>query len=131
MRNYSWSMILHSFMLSKMQSFQQKIWIIVELKLVIENSSGKQIFTQIQPNKRIKTFSINIHKKKKNLPLFFNQSSVIQTTSQKHFGMVLGSQHDFKEHLQNILNKLSKITSLPRKLQNVLPRSSLLKLRWC
>lgn len=75
-----------------------------------------------------KKFQYKYPKKKKNL-LFFNQSSVIPTTSQKHFGMVLGSQHDFKKHLQNTLNKVSKITSLPRKLQKVLPRSSLLKLR--
>ena len=77
-----------------------------------------------------KKFQYKYPKKKKNLP-FFNQSSVIPTTSQKHFGMVLGSQDDFKKHLQNTLNKVSKITSLPRKLQKVLPRSSLLKLRWC
>ena len=36
------------------------------------------------------------------------------------------SQLDFKEHLQNIFNKVDKITSLLWKLQNVLLRFSLL-----
>lgn len=36
-------------------------------------------------------------------PLFFNQSSVIQTIS-----MVQDIQHDFKEDLQNTLKKISR-----------------------
>lgn len=58
--------------------------------------------------------------------LFSNQVSVTQTISQKHLGTILHSQLDFKEHLQNIFNKVGKITSLLWKLQNVLLRFSLL-----
>ena len=35
--------------------------------------------------------------------LFFDESSVIQTTSQKHLGMNQDSQIDFKDYLQNTL----------------------------
>ena len=65
-------------------------------------------------------------KQKQNHPAtFFNSSSVIPTTSQKRLRIVLHSQTDFKKHLQNMSNKISKIISFPRKLQNALLRSSL------
>lgn len=58
---------------------------------------------------------------------FFSRSFVIQPISRKDLGMVLGSQLNYRKHLQSTLNKLRKITSLLQKIQNVFPRSSLLK----
>ena len=58
--------------------------------------------------------------------LFFNNSSVIQAPSQKHLGLFLDNRLDFQEHLKIVLNKVNKMIGLLRKLQNVLPRPSLL-----
>ena len=58
--------------------------------------------------------------------LFFNNNPVHETATQKHFGMFLSSKLNFQEHFQNILNKVNKNTGLLRKLQNTLPRPSLL-----
>lgn len=64
--------------------------------------------------------------KQNHLPFFSNQSSAIQTTSQKPLVLVLESQLDFNEYLQNTLNKVSIVTSFFSELQDVLLRSSLL-----
>ena len=58
--------------------------------------------------------------------LFFNNNPVHETATQKHLGMFLNSKLNFQEHFQNILNKVNKNTGLLQKLQNTLPRPSLL-----
>ena len=40
--------------------------------------------------------------------------------------MFLDSKLDFKEHIQNVFNKVSKTTGLLRKLQKILPRPPLI-----
>ena len=59
-------------------------------------------------------------------PLSFNNDNVSQTSSQKHLGLTLDNRLTFDEHLTNVSNKISKTIGLLRKLQNVLPRPTLL-----
>ena len=58
--------------------------------------------------------------------LISNYNTVSLTESEKHFGIVLDSQSDFKEHLEIMFKKVSKTTGLLRKLQNLLLRKSLI-----
>ena len=58
--------------------------------------------------------------------LTFNGTSIPQSEIQKHLGMFLDSKLDFKEHAQNVLNKVSKTIGLLRKLQKILPRLPLI-----
>ena len=58
--------------------------------------------------------------------LRFNGTSFTQSEIQKHLGMFLDSKLDFKEHIQNVFNKVSKTTGLLRKLQKILPRPPLI-----
>ena len=58
--------------------------------------------------------------------LMFNGPSVIQSEIQKHLGMFLDSKLHFKEHIQNVLNKVSKTIGLLCKLENFLPRPPLI-----
>ena len=50
----------------------------------------------------------------------------IQSEIQKHSGMLLDSKADFKEHVQNVINKFSKTIGLLRKFQQISQRSSLI-----
>ena len=52
------------------------------------------------------------------VPLFYQ--------SQKHLGIILNTKLNFQEHIKNILTKDNKTIGLLRKLQNILPRASLL-----
>ena len=58
--------------------------------------------------------------------LMFNGTSVTQTEIQKHLGMFLDSNLDFKEHIKNVLNKVSKTIGMLRKLQKIKPRPPLI-----
>ena len=58
------------------------------------------------------------------LPLVFNNNNVIQTTSQKHLGIILDTRLSFEKHLEIVLCKINKIIGLIRKLQNLLPRTA-------
>ena len=58
--------------------------------------------------------------------LIFNYNTASLTESHKHLGIVLDSRLDFKEHLEIIFKKNSKTIGLLRKLQNLLPRKSLI-----
>ena len=60
------------------------------------------------------------------LSIYFNNKSVKQVPSQKHLGLILDNKLNFQEHLKNILNKVDKTIGLLQKLQNILPRESLL-----
>ena len=66
--------------------------------------------------------------KSNHLSLTFNGTSITQSEIQKHLGMFLDSKLDFKEHKQNVLNKVSKTIELLRQLQKVLPRPPLIKI---
>ena len=58
--------------------------------------------------------------------LIFNDNPVHQVALQKHLGMFLDYKLNFEEHLKTIVNKINKTIGLLRKLQNFLPRKSLL-----
>ena len=59
-------------------------------------------------------------------PLVFNNTSVSQSSSQKHLGVILDSKLIFDEHLKLISLKIIKTLGLLRKLHNLLPRSTLI-----
>ena len=59
-------------------------------------------------------------------PLYFNQNLVKSSLTHKHLGMILDTRLDFNLHLKNVQNKLNKAIVLLRKLQNTLPRTSLI-----
>ena len=59
--------------------------------------------------------------------LVFNNNPVHENAAQKHIGMFLDFKLNFQEHFQNMLNKVNnKTIELLPKLQNTLPRPSLL-----
>ena len=58
--------------------------------------------------------------------LIFSYNTASLTESHKHLGIVLDSRLDFKEHLEIIFKKVSKTIGLLLKLQNLLPRKSLI-----
>ena len=60
--------------------------------------------------------------------LVFNNNNVIQTTSQKHLGIILDTRLSFEKHLETVLCKINKTIGLIRKLQNLLPRTALITL---
>ena len=59
-------------------------------------------------------------------PLVFNNTSVSQSSSQKHLSVILDSKLIFDEHLKMVSLKISKTLGLLRKLHNLLPRSALI-----
>ena len=59
-------------------------------------------------------------------PLTFNSIPVAQTNCQKHLGMPLDKKLHFDEHLSKVESKVNKTIGIIRKLQNVLPRPTLL-----
>ena len=52
--------------------------------------------------------------------LMLNGTTATQSEIQKHLGMFLVSKLDFKEHIENVLNKVSRIIALLRKPQKSL-----------
>ena len=73
---------------------------------------------------------VNFSRKSKAIshpPLVFNNNS-IQTTSQKHFGIILDTRFSFEKHLETVLCKINKTIILIRKLQNLLSRTALITL---
>ena len=72
-------------------------------------------------NKQAQEIIFSCRLQKSNHPsLTFNGTSVTQSEIQKHLGMFLDSKLDFKEYIQNVLNKVSKTVGLLRKLQKIL-----------
>ena len=57
---------------------------------------------------------------------YFSNNPIKSVSSQKHLGMILDTKLNFKEHIKNILTKVNKTIGLLPKLQNILPRGSLL-----
>ena len=64
--------------------------------------------------------------KSNHLSLTFNGTSITQSEIQKHLGMFLDSKLDFKEHIQNVLNKVSKTIGLYENFKKNLPRPPLI-----
>ena len=60
--------------------------------------------------------------------LTFDNSPVIKTTHYKHLGLILDEKLIFEEHLKEKMSKAYKGIAVPRKLQNIVPRNSLLKI---
>ena len=58
--------------------------------------------------------------------LYFNENLVKSSSTQKHVGMILDTKLDFSMHLKNVQNKVNKTIALLRKLQDTLPRASLI-----
>ena len=59
-------------------------------------------------------------------PLVFNNTSVSQSSSEKHLGVMFESKLIFDKHLKMISLKICKILGLLRKLRNLPPRSALI-----
>ena len=58
--------------------------------------------------------------------LTFDNCPVIKTTHHKHLGLILDEKLNFKEHLKEKMFKALKGIAVLRKLQNIIPRNSLL-----
>ena len=58
--------------------------------------------------------------------LTFDNCPVIKTTHHKHLGLILDEKLNFKEHLKEKMSKAYKGMAVLRKLQNIIPRNSLL-----
>ena len=61
-------------------------------------------------------------------PLAFNNTNVTQSIYQKHLGMILDSKLTFENHIIMVTTKINKTIGLLRKLQNLLPRTALIKI---
>ena len=59
-------------------------------------------------------------------PLVFNNNIVSEVNSQIYLGITLDFKLTFEEHLLNIFKKVNKTIGLSRKLQNFLPRTTLI-----
>ena len=59
-------------------------------------------------------------------PLYFNQNLIKSSSTHKHLGMILNTRLDFNLQLKNVQNKVNKTIGLLRKVQNTLPRTSLI-----
>ena len=53
---------------------------------------------------------------------------MLQTSSQKHFGIILDNHLNFDEQIKMVFRKISKTIGLIRKLHNFLPRAALMTL---
>ena len=59
-------------------------------------------------------------------PIFFNNKPAQQVSSRKHLGFILDTSLTFDEHITTTTSKVSKSIGLLQKLNNCLPRSSLI-----
>ena len=59
-------------------------------------------------------------------PLYFNKNIAISSSTHKHLGMILDTKLDFSLHLKNVQSKVNKTIGLLPKLQDTLPRTSLI-----
>ena len=59
-------------------------------------------------------------------PLLFNNSEINLSSNQKHLGLALNSKLLFNEHINDTIHQASKGVQLLRKMQAILPRTSLL-----
>ena len=59
-------------------------------------------------------------------PLVFNNINVSQTFSQKQLGVILDFKLTFEDHLSNVSANVNKTIGFLRKLQSLLPRTTLI-----
>ena len=79
------------------------------------------------PNKQAQEAIFSRKTKKINHPpLTFSKSTVSQSASQKHFGVILDARVSFEEHLISDQSKTNKTIGFLRKLENTLPRQAFL-----
>ena len=80
-----------------------------------------------EPSKQAQEVIFSRKIKKPSHPmLIFNNSQVIQTPYQKHFGGLFSDEKlNFSQYLKYIANKVNTFIGLLHKLQNVLPKRSL------
>ena len=57
--------------------------------------------------------------------LYFNNLKVSQVSSQKHLGFIFDTKLSFKDHIESVLDKVSRGINVLRKLRFHIPRSSL------
>ena len=57
-------------------------------------------------------------------PLMFKKNNVIQATSDKYLGIILGTRLSFEKHLETMLCKINKTIGLICKLQNLLSKTA-------
>ena len=70
-------------------------------------------------------------RKTKKLPhpsLVFNNTNVTQSMYQKHLGIILDSKLTFENHINMVTTKINKTIGLFCKLQNLPPRTVLIKI---
>ena len=58
----------------------------------------------------------------------FNNTNFTQSIYQKHLGIILDSKLTFENHINMVTTKINKTIGLLRKLQNLLPRTNLIKI---
>ena len=89
------------------------------------HSNGKWTSIPILINKLKNCFFSRKAQTTNSPTLFFNENASPQTTLQKHLAIFLDSKLIFGEHLKTIFQKTNKTIGLLRKIQTLLPQSSL------
>ena len=87
--------------------------------------------TNFNPDLNKQAREVIFSRKTKNLhhpPLVFNNTNITQSTYQKHLGIILYSKLTFENHINIVTTKINKTIGLLRKLQNLLPRTILIKI---
>ena len=59
-------------------------------------------------------------------PLYFNETHAVVSSYQKHLGVFLDKKLNFQHHIKEKIAKASKGIGVIKKLNNVLPRNTLL-----
>ena len=81
----------------------------------------------LDPSKQVQEVIFSRKTKKVNhFPIISKNITVIRTTFRKHLGVILDSTLTFDNHLNNVQSKSNRTIGLLRKLQNTLPRSTLI-----
>ena len=88
----------------------------------------KTIFNR-DPSKQTQEIIFGRKKMKSSHPsVYFNNIPVSSTSVHKYLGMLLDDKLSYEHHLKSVLNKVKKTICLLRKLQQILPRQSLIKI---
>ena len=91
--------------------------------LVKINNSAYQWKMSFNPDPNKQAQEVIFSRKTKKInhpPLTFSKSTVSQSTSQKHLGVILDASLSYEEHLITVESKTNKTIGLLRKLQNTL-----------
>ena len=87
--------------------------------------------TNFNPDLNKQAREVILSRKTKNLHhphLVFNNTNITQSIYQKHLGIILYSKLTFENHINMVTTKINKTIGLLRKLQNLLPRTVLIKI---